>query len=114
MTDPRDITDKVRDAATEVTKKLMSEGKLIEAGFASLMIMAFPNAKPDPASEQFQQLRRFFYAGAQHLYGSMMNGFDDGTEETDDDMRKMELIHKELDAFVKEEVTRLNRGATRN
>lgn len=108
MSNPKDITDKVRETTIQVSRELMDKGLLIEAGFASLMIMAYPNQTVGP--QQRADLRRFFFAGAQHLFGSIMGGLDDGTEETEDDMRRMDLINKELQTFINEEMARLRGG----
>jgi hypothetical protein len=43
-----------------------------------------------------------FCAGAQHLFGSIMSVLEPGDEPTDKDLQRMDLIHKELDAFIKD------------
>ena len=40
-------------------------------------------------------------AGSQHLFSSIMNVLDPGGEPTDADYKKMDLIHAELDEFIK-------------
>jgi hypothetical protein len=43
-----------------------------------------------------------FMAGAQPLFASIMNVLDPGEQETGADLRKMDLIDKELRAFARE------------
>ncbi len=51
----------------ELTKKLIDDGRLIEAGWQGLRIFALPQN----ASEiQVTEMRKAFFAGAQHLYTS--------------------------------------------
>jgi hypothetical protein len=93
------MTIDVNRVASEVTKQLMAEGRIVEAGWQAMRITAIaPDAPPD----QLQEMRMAFYAGAQHLWGSIMNGLDPDAEPTADDERKMELIQKELDTFIKD------------
>jgi hypothetical protein len=79
-----------------LTKRLADEGKLIEAGWVALRLQAVP---VDAPSIQLQEMRMAYMAGAQHLFASMTGMLDPGPEETPDDMRRMELINAELDAF---------------
>lgn len=83
----------------ELTKKLIDDGRLIEAGWQALRISAIPHS----ASEvQIKEMRQAFFAGAQHLYASILSFLEPGTEETPNDMRRMELLDKELRQFVQE------------
>lgn len=77
-----------------VAKKLANDGRLIEAGWASLRTMAV-----DPAAPQVQvdEMRLAFMAGAQHLFASIMGILDPGAEPTDADLRRMDLIAAELE-----------------
>ena len=43
-----------------------------------------------------------FFGGAQHLFGSIMSILDPGHEPTERDMRRMDLIAHELEAFIHE------------
>lgn len=84
--------------AAEISKRFLAEGKLIEAGFASLQLTAMSREAPP---DQVREMRMAFFAGAQHLWGTIMNVMDPGTEPTDADLKKMDLIQKELDGFIK-------------
>ena len=89
----------VEDIARALSKKLADDGKLIEAGWVILRGMAVP---PDAPLLQLNEMRMAYMAGAQHLYSSLMTIMDAGTEPTAADLRRMELIHNELEAFRKE------------
>lgn len=82
-----------------LTKQLIDDGKLIEAGWISLRIAT---GLTDASAVQLAEMRKAFFAGAQHLYASMMNVLDEGEEPTDDDMRRMASIDAELEAFGNE------------
>lgn len=82
-----------------ITKKLNDEGKLIEGGFASYMLVAM---HPDCPTDQIRETRLAFFAGAQHLWGSIMTVMDEDREPTPSDLRRMDLIQRELDTFIKE------------
>ncbi len=89
-----------------ITKKLVDEGKLVEAGWASLRVLTLP---PDTPADQLREMRMAFFAGAQHLFGSIMGMMDDGEEPTAADMSRMDMIHKELQGFIAEMQARLAR-----
>jgi len=89
------------DVATELTKALANKGLLIEAGFAAFAHFVVPNA----TVKQIIELRYAFMCGADHLYSSIMNIMDPGSEPTDADLRRMELIDKEIRAW-REQVTK--------
>lgn len=83
--------------ATEVSKRFLAEGKLIEAGFAAFLAVSFQGV---PDGMQRDQLRMAFFGGAQHLWGTIMNVLDPGMEPTDADLKKMDLIQREMDEFI--------------
>jgi hypothetical protein len=86
-----------RETAERMTKELADSGKLIEGGWMGYRLMIVPEG----ASEtQIDECRTAFFAGAQHLFGSIMNMMDPGEEPSEADERKLELIHKELLAFA--------------
>lgn len=49
----------------EYIAKAEADGQHIEAGFRSLMAAAYPSGVSE---EQFNDLRKFFFAGATHLF----------------------------------------------
>jgi hypothetical protein len=92
---------KLRAAVDEATKHLIADGKLIEAGFQSLLMVAYPGRALMPP-DQYHMLRAAFFAGAQHLMGSMMSALDPEAEPTEADLDRMGKIMAELDAFIEQ------------
>ena len=84
---------RVHDA---LLQKFGDEGMVMEAGWASLKAVWL---HPDSPPEQVKDLRWAFFAGAQHLYSALMNIMDPDEEPTAADMKRMEMIHVELEAF---------------
>lgn len=91
------MTKQFDDLVTGVAKKLADDGKLIEAGWVGLKMAA---VAPDAPELQLREMRMSFFAGAAHLFQSIMSVLDDGDDATAGDMRKMTLIQQELDAFL--------------
>jgi hypothetical protein len=102
---PRDekrgiVNDNDQAALVEqVTKRFTDEGRLIEAGWQGMRIMVLSSDVPDA---QLVEMRKIFFAGAQHLFASIMAIMEEGAEPTDADLQRMELIHKELEGFADE------------
>ena len=90
---------KQREIIEGVTKRLIDEGKIIEAGWVSLKMMAVPEDAP---KIQIEEMRNAFFAGAQHLLGSIMSTLDQGDEPTEADLRRLNNIQVELDLFIKD------------
>ena len=88
--------DKIANAITE---KFSREGKIIEVGWQALRLMSVPTNACDI---QLKEMRNCFFAGAQHLFASILNTLDPGREPTDKDLHRMTLIQKELDDFILE------------
>jgi hypothetical protein len=86
-----------RDYLQKMERHLADEGKLIEAGWIGLRIAALPIDAP---AIQLKEMRNAFFAGAQHLFVSIMTILEPGAEPTDDDLTRMDLIDKELRAFI--------------
>jgi hypothetical protein len=82
-----------------LTKQLADEGKLIEAGWVAMRLAVIPDNAP---AVQLNEMRLAYMAGAQHLFSSIMRMLDPDPIETPDDMRRMDLIDEELDAFRQE------------
>ncbi|RXG91621.1 hypothetical protein [Bradyrhizobium zhanjiangense] len=93
--------------ATELSKKLADEGKLIEAGWTGYRMLVLP---PDAPQIQVDECRFAFMAGSQHLFSSIMTILDSGDQESEADLRKMDLIDKELRAFGREMALRASRS----
>jgi hypothetical protein len=91
-----------------LSRKLADEGKLIEAGWVALRLQTIPLNAP---AVQLQEMRLAYMAGAQHLFSSIMTILEPGQDETEADLTRMDLIHKELEAFCKELELRVGRPA---
>lgn len=104
--------DFLRRFETILSPRLIDEGKLLEAGWASLRAAAIDPNAPDI---QLSEMRLAFFAGAAHVYSSIMAMLEPGEEPTDKDLARMQQIAAELEAFGKvfeARVTgRLQRGA---
>lgn len=88
-----------RQYLEQLSRQLADNGKLIEAGWVALRLHAIPLDAP---AAQLDDMRYAYMVGAQHLFSSMLSIMDPGLEETEADVRRMDLIHRELEAFRKE------------
>ena len=89
----------IKDKLTQdFTRKLLDDGKLIAAGWAMFRHHVMPKNAPPI---QIEEMEKAFFAGAQHLWGSLMTGLEADKEPSDQDELRMELINAELDAFGK-------------
>jgi hypothetical protein len=82
-----------------LSRKLADEGRLVEAGWVAMRIQCVPHNAP---VWQLHDMRMAYMAGAQHLFASIMTILDDGVEETEADLTRMDLIAKELEVFAEE------------
>lgn len=90
----------MKKAVNEVTKQMVDDKMIIEAGWIGFKRLTYPQVLvlPEPQNEQ---LRTAFFAGAQHLYSSIMTILYPGEEATDNDLNRMEKIADELELFTK-------------
>jgi hypothetical protein len=72
---------------------------MIEAGWVGLRIAAIPLDAPDI---QIDEMRSAFFAGARHLFSSIMTILEPDAEPTDKDMERMSMIEKELGEFIQQ------------
>ena len=78
-------------------RKLADEGLLIEAGWVGLRLAALPiNA----SQVQVDEMRSAFFAGATHVFHSVLTILDPEAGPTEADMRRMDLIDQELRKFL--------------
>jgi hypothetical protein len=82
-----------------LTKELINQGNLIEAGWIGLRLSAIPLDAP---AAQLEGMRSAFFAGAHHLFASIMCALDSGEEPTDADLRKIDQIDRELAGFIRD------------
>lgn len=89
--------NEINDVVDAATKRFADEGKLIEAGWQAYRMLSIPPNAPDI---QVSESRLAYFFGAQHLLASIVGVLDSGAEPTADDLRRIELISNELDAFI--------------
>jgi hypothetical protein len=92
-------SDEMQVLLDRLTKELVDQGKLIEAGFVALKLAAVDRHAPPI---QLQEMRLAYLAGAQHLFFSIMGILEPGLEPTEKDLQRMDLIHRELEAATVE------------
>lgn len=82
-----------------LTAKLTDEGRIIEAGWVAMRALAIPEDAPQI---QLDEMRNAFFAGAQHLFASIMVVLDPGDEPTEQDLNRFDQIDAELKRFISE------------
>jgi hypothetical protein len=85
-----------RSYLERLSRELTDQGKLIEAGWVGLRLAA---VDPRADKTQLTEMRKVFFAGAQHLFSSIMTILGEDREPTDEDLRRMSLIADELESF---------------
>ena len=88
---------RTHEETERLMKRLADDGKIIEAGWISLRLYGIP--PPGAPDIQVEEMRRAFFAGAHHLFASIMTVLEPGTEPTANDLERMDKIHRELDAY---------------
>lgn len=83
----------------KIATDLVDRGLLMEAGWQGLRSIALP---ADASAVQLAEMRKAFFAGAQHLFATIMGILDPNEEPTAADMRRMDLIALELEQFRRE------------
>src|SRR5262245_47550517 len=90
-------SEQLDEITRQVTAKLVDDGKLIEAGWMSFRYFVIPK---DASPVQLEEMRNAFFAGAQHLFGSVMSVLDPGEEPTERDLDRMDQVSDELQRFI--------------
>lgn len=88
-----------RSTIDDLCRHLADEGKLIEAGWVAFRALTM---SPAASQAQVDEMRSAFFAGAQHLFYSIMGILDPGAEPTESDLSRMTMIDVELRSFVEE------------
>ncbi len=96
-----------RKVAHELTKHLADTNNIIGGGWNAFVIVC---KLQDAPPIQLSEMRKAFFAGAQHLFGSMMNVLEAGQEPTQKDMDRITGIHEELEEFTKEFAATMGRN----
>ena|ERR1700704_3015854 len=90
------MTDK-RKLIQDLGRKLTDEGKLVESGWAVFEAMVL---SPEVSEAQRNDMRISFFAGAQHLFGTINSIMEEGDEPTEADLSRMDKINDELNRFA--------------
>lgn len=83
------------EAVVAITKQLTDEGRLVEAGFTAMQVIALEGA----SDAQIHDMRLAFMAGADHLFSSIISILDPDAEPTPKDLQRMDLIDGELEKW---------------
>lgn len=83
--------------AQELGRKLTDEGKLIKAGWVLFEAMTLP---PSASQAQRDDMEIAFFAGAQHLFGTLSDIMVDDDEPTETDLNRVDQIDTELTRFA--------------
>jgi hypothetical protein len=81
----------------QLAAALVDQGLLIEAGFVSLCLCVIP---ADAPGEQVRDMKLAFFAGAQHLFSSLIRTLDPGAGVTRRDLDRVRNIEAELQRFA--------------
>lgn len=85
-------------ALEQLAIEAAERGLLIESGWIGLRLAALP---ADVPPSQLSELRSMFFAGAHHLFASLISILDPGdVEPTEADLVRMGRIEAELKAFI--------------
>lgn len=71
----------------------------MEGGWQAYLMICHLENSPEV---QRMEMRKAFFAGAQHLWGSIFAVLEGGTEPTDSDLKRMTLINDELEKFIQD------------
>ena len=92
--DPR-----ITELARRLEKEFANRGKLIEGGWAGFKLTCIPINAPQI---QLDEMKNAFFAGAAHLFQSIMSILEPGDEATEKDLDRMQLISDEIDLYLAE------------
>jgi hypothetical protein len=85
----------IRAVIDKITAEWADQGKVIEGGWMAFVATALQHAPED----QLREMRKAYFLGAQHLYASVMSFMDTERDPTEQDIRRMALLHEELETF---------------
>jgi hypothetical protein len=88
-----------RDFLDKLARRLVDEGKLIAAGWVMFRKAVI---RPGAPAQQLEDMRLAFFAGAQHLFGSINAIMTEDKEPTEADLNRMSLIDQELQTFIEQ------------
>lgn len=82
--------------AKQMEEILIKKGKLVEGGWQGLRMMAYGRVTD---LQQLKDMRQIFFAGAHHLFNSILSVLDPVEEPTKEDVDILSMIQKELNEF---------------
>lgn len=97
----KDLTDEDLDELLKnLSQKYADRGQIIEAGWRGFVaLFRRPTAPENSGAEEV--MRFAFYAGAHHLFTSMLAMFPPtGGDVTDDDKRRFDALQEEVSDFA--------------
>lgn len=89
-------TDQMSRLIDKIVAEWADKGKLVEGGWWAYVVTSGLETAPEL---QRTEMRKAYMLGAHHLFASLMGILDSDREPTAKDLRRMDLIHKELEAF---------------
>lgn len=94
----------------DISRALTDQGLIIAAGWKGFELGV---VDVDAPTIQRQEMRLAFFAGAQHLFASIMGILEPDAEPTEKDLQRMDQIARELKRFEAEWAQRVFPGAAR-
>ena len=94
-----------RELHDAIARELVDQGKLLEAGWRVLSSVLL---RPDATESEKAEIRAVFMFGAQHMFASVLGMLDADAEPTENDLRRMTMVHNELQAFEPEAMLRVS------
>lgn len=85
-----------KEQIEKATKEFVDKGLLVEAGWIGFQIATID---PKASEAQLKDQRATFFAGAMHVFSSMMEMMSEDREPTEEDYARMTKLAKELELF---------------
>jgi hypothetical protein len=82
------------DLSEELTRIVADKGRLMGVGYMTFAAMFVDENTP---AKTRRRMEVAFLMGAQHVWASIMNMLDEGAEPTDADLRRMDMLGREMD-----------------
>ncbi len=86
----------MRQMIDKITAEWADRGKIVEGGWWAFVETGGLKGAPE---QQLSEMRKAYMLGAQHLWASINSFLDTDEEPTERDLKRMSLIHDELEAF---------------
>jgi hypothetical protein len=83
----------------KITAEWADKGQVVEGGWRAFLAVGMDKKAPPM---QIEEMRKAYFLGAQHLFASVLNMLGPGSEPTEKEMRRMDLLRHEMERFVLE------------